>query len=105
MPMLIPPDRVRRPRRRSGRQRSTLCTSGTTRGSGRPAGGPSMRVTSWGRALVLGCLAPAVLAVLAACGGEPGGTTAAWKYDEAASADRIGDSPKEAQNMKRLFHG
>ena len=49
--------------------------------------------------------ASALCAALAACGGDPGGTTGAWKYDEAASVERAGDSKGMAANIRKTFAG
>jgi hypothetical protein len=63
-----------------------------------------MRDASWGRMLACG-LSCAVLALLSACGGDPAGTTGAWKYDEQASVDRTGDSKKAGDILKRALSG
>jgi hypothetical protein len=47
----------------------------------------------------------ALCGTLAACGGDPGGTTGAWKYDEAASVERAGDSKGLAANIQKTFGG
>ena len=64
-----------------------------------------MRATSLGRGLSLALLPLALAATLAACGGEPQGTTGAWRYDEDASAKRVGDSVNGIAIMKRKFAG
>ena len=61
-------------------------------------------ISLWRRVLG-GFVIASALGALAACGGDPGGTTGAWKYDEAASVERAGDSKPMAANIRRTFAG
>lgn len=64
-----------------------------------------MRVIPFASALARSLLVLLPALVLSACGGDPGGTTGAWKYDEEATVARAGDSAGAAAKLKQRFSG